>query len=219
MRNPNAPGGGPTPTNNPNQNNPDPNNPNPNNPSQNNADPNVNNNQNNDPQQNADPDAPDWDIMNTVPDFEDNLTIALINQDEEANDRARFAGENKFAEEIANSKNWLKNFWKGKFQKNYYRQKAINDARDEMEVNKSILLDYNEDERRRYNNDVCKTFVSQVEGVIDEEAGDERKKLSEENPELHNRIKDIISRYADGNITDIEDANRQFDDAIKDLET
>ena len=200
----------PAPSPTPNQNPQDQNQPNPNQPDdQTNTDPAQG-------QQN-DPNAPNWDIMDTVPEFE-SLKIGLVNQDEEAKDRARFEAENNLAEEISHG-NIIQKIWKGKLFKNKYRQDAIKRARDDMEEAKSIVLNYNEDERRKYNQSVCKAFVSEVDGVIDKEAGDERESLLEKNPELHARVSDIIKGYADGTIADPEEASRQFDEAIKDLET
>lgn len=171
--------------------------------------------------------TPNWNILNepidddyVLPEF-GKLTVALVNQDDELKTKARFVGENNFAEELNAHKGLRKildNIWKGGIARSYYRQKAINKARHDIEEAESLVLDNNDKERRRYNQSICKTFVSDVEGVIDEDAGDSRESLLANHPELHARISEIVSQYADGTIKDPEEANRMFDDAINDLE-
>ena len=166
----------------------------------------------------------DWDTLKDADDFVlpeyGKLTVALVNQDDNLKQKARFLGENKLAEEL-NAHNGigkiLANIWKGGIARSYYRQKYINEARHEIIEAESLVLDNNEDERRRYNQSICKTFVSEVDGVIDEEAGDSRESLLAQNPELHAQIQDIVSRYADGSIKDTEEANRSFNEAIEGL--
>ena len=175
---------------------------------------------------NNQPAGSDWDVLKdpivddyVLPEF-GKLTLALVNQDEELKQKARFIGENKLAEELNSHKGLgkiLTNIWKGGIARSYYRQKYINEARHDIMEAKSLVLDNNEDERRRYNQSICKTFVSEVDGVIDEEAGDSRESLLAQNPELHAKIQNIVERYADGSIKDTEEANREFNEAIEGL--
>ena len=176
---------------------------------------------------NSAPDGqPDWDILKepivddyVLPEF-GKLTLALVNQDEELKQKSRFIGENRLAEDLNSKKGISKiltNIWKGGIARSYYRQKYINEARKDILEANSLVLDNNEEERRRYNRSVCKTFMSDVEGVIDEEAGDKRESLKEKSPELHAKIQSIVERYASGDIKDTEEANREFNEAIEEL--
>ena len=145
------------------------------------------------------------------------LTVGLVNQDEDLKEKARFMGDNRSAERINEHKGirgLIDKIWRGGVARSYYRQKNINAARQELLDARTLALDYNENERRRYNRSVCKAFVSDADGVIDEEAGDSRESLAQRHPDLHAQIMNIVSSYADGSITDIEDASRQFDEAI-----
>ncbi len=153
----------------------------------------------------------------------DPLTVGVVNQDKDLEAKAIYVGESRLAEEINDGKGFFrklaKKIFKGGIAKNYYRQKYINEARRDMRLAQNIVLDYDEKERRRFNRGVCKTFLSEEEGVIDEQAGDSRKSLQEEFPEMHAKIQDIVARYASGEIKSTEEASREFKQIIRDLES
>lgn len=180
----------------------------------------------------GDPGDSPWDILTdvdpdppiegdyVVPEYDTPLLVGLVNQDEDLVGRARFAGENRLGEEVNRRRGILglvDKIWKGGIARSYYRQKYINEARRDMLTAESVLLDYDEKERRRYNRDVCSVFLDSAEGIIDEVSGDARMSLLAEHPELHARIRDIVERYADGTIPDTEAAKREFTEAIGSL--
>ncbi len=149
------------------------------------------------------------------------LTVGAVNQDKDLEAKSIYEGESRLANEINEGKGIrkiMKKVFKGGLLKNYFRQKYINEARRDMRQAQNIVLDYDEDERRRYNRGVCKAFLSEEEGVIDEQAGDRRKSLLAENPEMHGKIQDIVARYASGEIKTPEEASREFKQIIRDLE-
>ncbi|MBR3322509.1 hypothetical protein IKG13_00375 [Candidatus Saccharibacteria bacterium] len=151
----------------------------------------------------------------------DALTVGAVNQDKDLEAKSIYEGESRLASELNEGKGIrkvLKKVFKGGLLKNYYRQKYINEARHDMRLAQNIVLDFGEDERRRYNRGICKTFLSEEEGVIDEEAGDRRKSLLAENPEMHAKVQDIVARYASGEIKTPEEASREFKQIIRDLE-
>ena len=168
------------------------------------------------------PDIPDPTITGdfALPDSRP-LTVGLVNQDADMRNKARFYGENRLGEELnahRGVRRILDNIWKGGIARSYYRQKYINEARRDMLTAQSLVLEANDKERNRYNRDISKTFINGTKGIIDTSRGDSRKSLLEQHPDIHRRVQDIVSRYADGTITDIEDAKRQFSEVIADLQ-
>ena len=157
---------------------------------------------------------------NPLPTY-DALTVGVVNQDKDLKAKAIYSGESRLADEINEGgfiKRALKKIWKGGIAKSFYRQKYINEAKRDMVTAQNIVLDYNEDERRRYNRGICKAFISEQEGIIDEKSGDKRKSLAKEHPEIHAKIQDIVARYASGDIKTPEEASRQFKEIVRDLE-
>ena len=149
------------------------------------------------------------------------LIVGLVNQDADMRNKARFYGENRLGEELnahRGIRKILDNIWKGGIARSYYRQKYYNEARHDILEAQSLVLEANDKERNRYNRDISKTFISDAEGIIDTSRGDSRESLLARHPEIHSRVQDIVSRYADGTITDIEDAKRQFSEVIANLE-
>ena len=166
-----------------------------------------------------DQDSTRWETINddVLPKF-GKLAVALVNQDEELKQKSRFLGENRLAEDLNKRRGLMKfidHIWKGGIARSFYRQRHINESRRDLLAAESIVLDNNEKERRAYNRSVCSAFVSDVEGAIDESAGDKRESLLANHPRLHAQIKSIVEQYASGAISDTEDANRQFNDAIE----
>ena len=144
------------------------------------------------------------------------LRAALVNQDADLESVARFRGENKLGEALNEHKGVrriLDRIWKGGFMRSYYRQKYIQEAREEIKKNGSLMTEYDERERRKYNASVCDLFIDEVAN-IDEEHGDKRDSLKEKNPELLKNIADIVKRYARGDIDNTEAANREFADLL-----
>lgn len=150
------------------------------------------------------------------------LTVGVVNQDADLKNKARFEGEQKLAASLNEHKGLRKVLdmvWKGGIARSYYRQKYILEAKKEMLEAQTLVLEGNDKERNRYNRDISKSFLSEVEGVIDESAGDSRKSLRENYPELHKKISDIVAAYADGTIKDPEDASRQFKEALEGIDS
>lgn len=144
------------------------------------------------------------------------LRVALVNQDADLEAVARYQGENKLGEALNEHKGVRKildHIWKGGFMRSYYRQKYIQEAREEIKKNGSLMTEYDEKQRRQYNGAVCDLFIDEVAN-IDEEHGDKRDSLKEKNPELLKDIADVVKRYARGDINNTEAANREFADLL-----
>lgn len=149
-----------------------------------------------------------------VPEIEtEELKVALINQDEELESRARFEGENNLAHKIDKGRGigrLVMRFWQNGIAKNYYRQREINESRKRIRESQKLYSEASDSEYREYKRNVCKTFLMEAEGAIDPDRGDRRESLKATNPGLHAAVKDLVERYADGRITDREDLNREF---------
>ena len=144
------------------------------------------------------------------------LRVALVNQDADLEAVARFRGENKLGEALNEHKGIhkiLDRIWKGGFMRSYYRQKYIQQAREEIKQSGSLMTEYDEKERRRYNASVCDLFIDEV-ADIDTKHGDKRESLKDTNPELLKNISDLVKRYARGDIDNTEAANREFADLL-----
>lgn len=166
-------------------------------------------------------DAELWQKLADEQAEEEAFIIGAVDQGEELRARAIQAGDNKMAE-IANSKergvrNIVRKIWQTGLARNYYRQKYINEAREEMLEQGTLVTEADAKSQRRFNSDVAESFLSELDGVIDESAGDSRESLEQQHPELHQRIKEIVSQYADGTIADLEEARRMFNEEIKKL--
>lgn len=145
------------------------------------------------------------------------LRVALVNQDADLESIARYRGENKLGEALNEHKGVRKvldHIWKGGFMRSYYRQKYIQQAREEIQQTGSLMTEYNEKERRQYNGAVCDLFIDEVAN-IDTEHGDKRESLKSTNPELLKDISDLVKRYARGDIDNTEAANREFAELLK----
>lgn len=145
------------------------------------------------------------------------LRVALVNQDADLEAVARFRGENKLGEALSEHKGVRKildHIWKGGFMRSYYRQKYIQEAREEIKNSGSLMTEYSEKERRQYNGAVCDLFIDEVAN-IDEEHGDKRESLKDNNPELLKNIADIVKRYARGDFDNTEAANREFAELLE----
>ena len=156
-----------------------------------------------------------------VPEIEtEELKVALINQDEELESRARFEGENNLARRTDQARGigrLVMRFWQNGIAKNYYRQRAINDSRRRIRESQKLYSEASDSEYREYKRNVCKTFLMNTEDAIDPDRGNRRKSLKVTNPELHAAVKDLIERYADGRITDREALKREFSHVIDGL--
>ena len=162
---------------------------------------------------------PDALLWQKLADEEPELVVGLVDQSQELKNKAVFYGDNRMAE-LLNSKQKgikpiLKKIWQGNLFRNYYRQKFIKEAREEMLEEGTLVTDASETEQRRFNLETCRTFISDVDGVIDENAGDSRESLLAKHPELHQQIKELVSQYASGDITDIEDVRRRFFELVE----
>ena len=151
------------------------------------------------------------------------LRMAVINQDADLKAKARFMGENKLAERL-NSRTGLKkilgNIWQGGLARGYYRQKYINEAREQLLNEGSLAHDagareqltdddsrrQHDRENRQYNKAVTELFLDEVAQLAPD---DKRESLPESHP-AYAQIKDIVMRFADGSLTSEEDANREF---------
>lgn len=145
------------------------------------------------------------------------LRVALVNQDADLESIARYRGENKLGEALNEHKGIRKvldHIWKGGFMRSYYRQKYIQQAREEIKQTGSLMTEYDEKERRQYNGAVCDLFIDEVAN-IDTEHGDKRESLKNTNPELLKDISDLVKRYARGDIDNTEAANREFAELLK----
>ncbi len=157
------------------------------------------------------------------------LRLGIVNQDKDLRTKARVMGENKLAKQLNSQrgiKKILTGIWQGGIARGYYRQKYINEAREQLiregslahdagvreELRGEQLLQHDR-ESRRYNRAVTNLFMDDLSSKA---GGDERAKLQETNP-VYSKIRDIIARYADGSIANEEDADREFRKVISSL--
>lgn len=157
------------------------------------------------------------------------LRLGIVNQDKDLRAKARIMGENKLAKQL-NSQHGMKKIltgiWQGGIARGYYRQKYINEAREQLISEGSLAHDagvreglqgeqllQHDRENRRYNRAVTNLFVDDLSVAAGD---DERSKLQESSP-LYGKIRDIVARYADGSIPNEEDANREFRKVISSL--
>ena len=163
------------------------------------------------------------DAMLDLYTIEHPLRMAVINQDADLKAKARFMGENKLAERL-NSRTGLRkilgNIWQGGIARGYYRQKFINEAREQLLAEGSLAHDAgareqladddarreHDRESRQYNRAVTELFLDEVAQLAPD---DKRESLPETHP-AYAQIKDIVMRFADGSLATEEDANREF---------
>lgn len=135
--------------------------------------------------------------------------IAFIDATSGVDDRARDIAEARLIEEQdtlrqeGGFRNFFKRIWKSKMHE-YYRVKEVEKAKQEIQTDKSLYVDESGSEmaHREAMGAVVERFVSEFEEDMVHQ-GEERQMLEgEQKVEVEDQIKDLIKKYASGEIDD-----------------
>ena len=110
-------------------------------------------------------------------------------------------------EELAGVSGFFKKIWKYNLAREYYRQKEITKAKNDIFVNENLYGKNGDDVEHNMTMDaITDRFLSEYEGVIREDSGESKETFGGENdPEhivaLKEKIKNLVRSYASGKIT------------------
>lgn len=132
--------------------------------------------------------------------------VVLVDQSQDARDFARDRADARLTEELNEGgrfKRFAKGIWKGNIARDYYRQKYIREARADIEANQDVLTHEvaDADRRGRAIQSTIDRFQSEHDGLIHEEAGENRQELESESG-IAQGLKGIIAEYARGGLSD-----------------
>lgn len=137
-------------------------------------------------------------------------TVVSIDESRTAESRSRDAAEDRLKDEISAAKErgkfrgFMTGLWKGGiFKETYldkYRMEALNEKREAQDVNAADNT-ISTDIRARAIEKTIERYSSDAEGLIEEGAG-ERREVHENESELSGGMKELIARYARGELTD-----------------
>lgn len=161
----------------------------------------------------ADPDAPPVPI----PERDAPLTLTFVDQTHDARAAARDAAEarlrNELQEDIEGNrlsrgfKRFIRTMWKGEhgLARHYYREKYKKEALEQIQQQNDLLAneDVGLDARTRAQMATIDRFQSEYDESIHDEAGEQREKIAKDSP-FAIEIKQLIQRYASGEITDAD---------------
>jgi len=157
-----------------------------------------------------DPSATRHDASSTTPEAEGPLVLTFIDETHDAIAAARDAAEARRRNELAQGgrvKRFFKNMWKGEngLAGAYYLEKYKREALAKIEQENDVLALESSDTEARTRAQVAtiERFQSEYDESIHEEAGERREKI-ESDSEFALAMKDLIRRYASGEITDPE---------------
>lgn len=136
----------------------------------------------------------------------DELSIVFVDQSKDARDFARDAADKQLTEHLNEGgrvKRFIKGIWKGNLARDYYRQSYIQKAQTEIENQQDVLSHTSTSAERRADAiaTTINRFASDNEALIHETAGEKRTEV-EESSDAALALKDIVSRYAGGTLTD-----------------
>lgn len=161
----------------------------------------------------ADPDTPPVPI----PERDAPLTLTFVDQTHDARAAARDAAEarlrNELQEDIEGNrlsrgfKRFIRTMWKGEhgLARHYYREKYKKEALEQIQQQNDLLAneDVGLDARTRAQMATIDRFQSEYDESIHDEAGEQREKIAKDSP-FAIEIKQLIQRYASGEITDAD---------------
>ena len=133
--------------------------------------------------------------------------LVTIDQSKDVEDFARDAAEARLTRELNTGgffKRMGKNIWKGNFAREYYRQKYIREAKAEILSQGDLLAHKGEltaAQRGRAMESTIERFQTEYDEMIHGKAG-ERRDIHEKESPVALRFKDLVRRYANGELTD-----------------
>lgn len=137
---------------------------------------------------------------------EDELSLVIVDQTQDARDFARDAADKRLTEELNEGgrvKRFIKGIWKGNIARDYYRQSYIQEAQKSIADNQDVLTHTSTPAERRA--DAIATTIDRFradnDDLIHEAAGEKRNEL-EGDSDIAQGLKSIIRRYANGNLDD-----------------
>jgi len=166
----------------------------------------------------TDPATPDVDTDTTTPDnpttstpeAQGPLVLSFIDETHDAIAAARDAAEARLRNELAQGgrvKRFFRNMWKGEngLAGVYYLEKYKREALAQIEQENDVLALESSDAEARTRAQVAtiERFQSEYDESIHDEAGERREKIADDS-EFALAMKDLIRRYASGEITDPE---------------
>lgn len=133
------------------------------------------------------------------------LTLAIVDQSRTAYEYARDRADARLVSELnqgSRAKRIVNNIWKGSVAYDYYRQKYIREADNEISEAQNVLVhEADADRSARAHLATIQRFQSEYDETVHAEAG-ERKEVLAINSEVADALKDIIRRYVNGELDD-----------------
>lgn len=135
------------------------------------------------------------------------LKLVVIDQSRDALDAARDQADERLSEELTEGgrmKRFVNGIWKGNVAKEFYRQKYIHSALDHIESTQNILTHettLSVESRSRAIDATIERFQTEHDEMIHGDAG-ERREVLEDDSEIATAFKDLIRRYAQGDLNE-----------------
>ena len=136
------------------------------------------------------------------------LKLVLVDQSRDAMDAARDRADARVSEELEQGgrfKRFVNGIWKGNIAREFYRQSYTRQARESIEESQNVLMHeqgLTQAERTRAMEATFERFGSEYDEVIHEDAG-ERREVHEQDSEISSGFKQLLRRYASGELNDV----------------
>ncbi|MFZ3009701.1 MAG: hypothetical protein WA030_01615 [Candidatus Microsaccharimonas sp.] len=136
------------------------------------------------------------------------LKLVLVDQSRDAHDAARDRADTRLSEELEQGgrfKRFVNGIWKGNIAREFYRQSYTRQARESIEESQNVLMHeqgLTQAERTRAMESTFERFSSEYDEVIHEDAG-ERREVHEQDTEVSTGFKQLLRRYASGELNDV----------------
>ena len=140
------------------------------------------------------------------PQTDEHLRLVVVDQSRDALDAARDRADARLDQEVGEGgrlRKFTNGIWKGNIAKEYYRQKYIKNAIEEIEASQDVLTyaaDSTTASRGRAIDATIERFQSEHDEVIQTDAG-EKKEVQQEDSEIAVGFKDMIRRFAEGHLS------------------
>ncbi|MFY9228415.1 MAG: hypothetical protein WAO28_03800 [Candidatus Microsaccharimonas sp.] len=136
------------------------------------------------------------------------LKLVLVDQSRDAMDAARDRADARLSEELEQGgrfKRILNSIWKGNIAREFYRQSYTRQARESIEESQNVLMHeqgITQADRTRAMELTFERFMNEHDEVIHEDAG-ERREVHEQDSEVSTGFKQLLRRYASGELNDV----------------
>jgi hypothetical protein len=141
------------------------------------------------------------------PPSSESLKLVIVDQSKDALEAARDRADAQLVEELGEGggfKRFVNGIWKGNIAKEFYRQRYIRTATESIEASQNVLtheVALSAEARSRAIDATIERFQSDHDEVIHEDAG-EKKEIQSDDSEVATAFKDMIRRYAQGDLND-----------------